>query len=375
MRGQGRVFTRGGRWWIAYYAPKNGKSVERREPAVVEDHGRVRPAKTETEAKRHLRRRRDEVGAHRTGAQPFKGPQQERIEFSALLDALVADYRTKGLASLGSLESRLKHVRDYFNSYKALAVTADDVRRYIANRRGHGAAEATIQRELEAIRRAFTLAAEDGRLAFTPVIPTLSIGQTNARQGFLSRADFQALLDSFEESDLRDFVEWAWWSGARKGESAKLRWEYLDRDTWTITIPASITKTKQPRTLELEADRPLRAVIERRIAARRLDCPFIFHRAGEPIREFRQAWATACRKANLPGVLFHDLRRSAIRNMIRGGTDYAVAMKISGHRTRSVFDRYNITSPEDIKAAISRTADYVSSLPTERKVAAITDTK
>jgi integrase len=79
----------------------------------------------------------------------------------------------------------------------------------------------------------------------------------------------------------------------RKGEIASLTWEALDRDgsRWTLRLHAKDAKTGHGRALALEG--PLRAVIERRIAARRLECPLIFHRDGEPIREFRKAWASA----------------------------------------------------------------------------------
>jgi integrase len=131
-------------------------------------------------------------------------------------------------------------------------------------------------------------------------------------------------------------------------------------------------KTRKGRVVAVVG--PLREIIDRRLARRRLDSVLIFHRVsrgkpGRPIKDFRVAWQAALKKAALaPGLLPYDLRRSALRNMVRGGTDYSVAMKISGHRTRSTFDRYNITSIEDIEAAITRTADYVATLPTERNV-------
>lgn len=147
----------------------------------------------------------------------------------------------------------------------------------------------------------------------------------------------------------------------RPGEIRSLEWNAFDKETWTLRLHASAAKSGFGRVLALEG--PLRAIIERRLRGRRLDCPVVSSRKGRRLGEFRKTWHSACRAAGLEGKLLYDLRRTAVRNMVRAGVDPAVVRKISGHRTRSVFDRYNIIDERDLRDAMVKTTAYVQALP------------
>ena len=115
MRGDGRIFKRGSKFCISYYAPRNGRSVEHREMG----------GRTEAEAKKLLRQRLREVVVHKSGLRPFQGPQQERKTVDELLRALVREYEIHGRKGLPQLRSQLKRIRAYFAMDRAKAVTPD----------------------------------------------------------------------------------------------------------------------------------------------------------------------------------------------------------------------------------------------------------
>jgi integrase len=316
--------------------------------------------------------RLEDVAMHRRGVRQFQGPRTERRLFTELLDEYERHAYVHHLKSLPQIRSRAKRLRTAFSGHRALAVTHDVLLAYVQIRQREGEANATINRELEVVSRAFALSIESGKLAYAPKVPSLR--EHNARSGFFERADFQAVVKHLKEDDVRDFIEWFFWTGMRPEEIRSLTWADFDRETWAVRLHARDAKTGHGRALALVDE--LRSVMERRLRARRLDCALIFHRAGRPMGEFRKAWAPACRAAGLatteardgrtiirPARHVYDLRRTAARNMRRAGVHETTIMAITEHRTRSMFDRYNIVSEEDIRDAVVKTTAYVSTLP------------
>jgi integrase len=359
MRGDGRIFWRGTKAWIAYYAPgPDGRSHEQREPA----------GSTEAEARKLLRQRLREVGAHTMGLRPFMGPRQERVTVEELLQNYERDCGVRGVKGLKSLHSHLKHVRAFFGLDRALAVTRERLLGYVrtrqkaTSRRGTLTSNTTINRELEGLQAAFTLAVDSGTLAIAPKFPSLP--EHNARQGFFEHGDFYAVLAQLRDPGVVDFLEWFYLTGMRPEETRSLTWECFDRETWTLRLHARDAKIGQARMLALEG--PLRATVERRLKDRRFGCDFVFHRNGKRVGEFRKSWKSACRRAGVSGKIPYDLRRTAVRNTVRAGVPERVAMAISGHKTRAVFDRYNITSEKDLREAVTKTAEYLSALPKDQ---------
>lgn len=387
-RGDGRIFTRKGSslLWCGYYL--RGKEYR-------ESTGETEPSKAE----KYLKRRLKEVGADQIGAKPFVGPQQERLKISCgitaedqrkpecdcLCCALDRDYRLRGKASPENL-SNLKRVRVDFALLRATGLTAEQVDRYIEQRQAEGAAPASINRVTQLLGQAFKLAIKHRRLSAAPYIRHLSEAG-NVRQGFFSQAEFRAVLDNLPDY-LKDFVRFAYCTGMRKGEIASLRWEDVEGDV--IRLRAENAKNGKARSVAVVGE--LEELMERRRTARRVKkenspvmlSAMLFHRDGEPVGDFRKAWATAscmarlgklvCPKCNgavdadykcaqcsrewtrdelkYVGRIFHDFRRTAVRDMVRAGVPETVAMSISGHKTRSMFDRYNIANERDQREAL-----------------------
>ena len=181
----------------------------------------------------------------------------------------------------------------------------------------------------------------------------------NVRSGFFERAEVEALLQHVSDDGLRDFIAWGFRTGMRKGEIARLTWDMLDRSgqPWVLRIPGAITKNRRGRTLGLEGE--VRAIIERRLRVSPLRQPAdLPPRAQGEAREAHHGLLGRLEEcpqaAGLPsGRLFHDLRRSAVRTLIRAGVDETTAMKVSGHKTRSMLLRYNIVTERETADALA----------------------
>jgi integrase len=369
-RGDGRVYSRAGSrfWWIAYYHDGkqqrevarhvSGKKDLRGKKIEATEEGRKAAEKFRESRVRRIREEKD-------GGRPFIGPQQERVTIEELLDALEADYKLRG-AGTPQLASHLKHVRTYFGPTRAAALTAEQVDGFIAERLEEGYRPASINRNTQILAQAYKLAIGRKRLSSAPMIRHLS-ETGNARQGFFTETEFRTVLEHLAEY-LKDFALFGYLTGWRKGEIASLRWEDVDADV--IGLRSQHSKNREGRTVPLVGE--LAELLKRRKAARQVKtesgvmlADLVFHHNGHQIGDIRKAWATACKFANVPGRLFHDLRRCAVRNMVRAGVPTDVARSISGHKTASIFSRYNIVAEDQKRDALERTQSYLTTAAQE----------
>ncbi len=275
-------------------------------------------------------------------------PNQRRVLIDDLYAALVADYRNNELASLQGAEQRWqKRLKPFFGGRKAVTITTALLNRYVATCREQGLANATINRDLAALRRALNLAREAGTLTKVPTFPHLT--EAAPRSGFVEEAQYRKLAQGAQELWLRALLATAYTFGLRKGELLNLRVRQVDLLNRTIRLNPGETKSGEGRVIKLTTDV---AVLLAACVAGKDGERFVFTRPdGKPVLDFRERWEQLTTDARCPGLLFHDLRRSAVRNMVRRGVPESVAMKISGHKTRDVFERYNITSEADLQDA------------------------
>ncbi len=206
------------------------------------------------------------------------------------------------------------------------------------------------------------LAYEHGMLLRLPILRKLK--EAPPREGFFEPAAYLAVRRRLPE-DLQLAVTIAYTYGSRmRSEVVALARRQVDLDAGTLRLEPGSTKNDDGRLVYLtpELKALLAGHVERvKALERRLGriLPMLFphftgRRAGTPRREFRKAWATAYKAAGCPGMLRHDFRRTAVRNLERSGVPRSVAMKITGHRTEAVYRRDAIVSDADLQAATHR---------------------
>ncbi len=330
-RGQGSVYRRGN-WWHVFYAI-NGR--KHRESA----HTQIRE-----EAVAFLHRK---LGKAAQG----EALSPDRVRISDLLVMVQNDYDLKQRASSYIAALKLKrYLVPAFGFIRAARFRTADVDAYVKSRQHNGARPATINRELALLHRGFQLGyqSDPPLVARVPHFPKLT--EDNARTGFLKRTEYEKLLKALPV-ELRLLFVFGYHLGMRKSALLSLKWSQVDLEAGLIYLEKKKSAKHVPQALPIYGD--MRGFLE--MQPRTSD--LLFARGSAPIKDFRSAWKTACKAAGLPGLLFHDLRRTAARNLRRAAIPESVAMKITGHKTRSMFERYNIVDEEDIRD-VGRKAEF-----------------
>jgi integrase len=250
----------------------------------------------------------------------------------------------------------VEHLRGFFGGWAVDAITADRVRDYQLYRRTQGAEAATINRETSALSRMFQLAIRRGQLERMPLFPK-RLEENPPREGFFEHDEYLKVR-AYAPASYQDVLDFAYYSGWRRNEILHLTWDEVDLPGGVIRLTPRRSKTKTGRVLPISP--PLLQVLTRRLRRRQARDPRVFRRDGVPVRMWRTALRDACRKAHVPHRLLHDCRRTAARNLIRAGVPERIAMLLTGHKTRAVFDRYNIVNEQELLTAGQRLAAYLA---------------
>lgn len=294
--------------------------------------------------------------------EPDDGARTGTLTFDDMAADYLADYELHGYRTINSARGRVANLRGVFGGMLAAEITSAAIRQYQATRREQGMATGTINRETSGLSRMFRLAIDLGKLEAMPKFPR-RLRENPPRQGFFEHDEYLGVRRHLPQS-FRDVLDFAYYSGWRRREVTGLTWEEVDLAGGVVRLSPARSKTITGRLLPIST--PLREVLERRARRRTKGDVQVFKRDGVTVRQWKVAWAKACRRAGVPGRLFHDCRRTAARNLIRAGVPERVAMLLTGHKTRSVFDRYNIVNEKELATAGERLAAYVGATAAKR---------
>ena len=276
----------------------------------------------------------------------------------ALIDAYLQDYQVRQFRSHSTARGRVAHLTAFFGrAARAAALTTYQIRQYQLARRAAGAATGTINRETSALHRMCTLAVHWGWLDTVPGFPD-RLRENPPRQGFFEHPEYLAVRAHLP-AQWQDILDVAYYSGWRKQEILGLSLGGNRRGR-----AASSGSRRRARRRWWGGCSPSHNPSPRRWCggghAATPTARSSSTATASPIRRWRTAWRTACQAAGVPTRFLHDCRRTAARNLIRANVPERVAMLLTGHKSRAIFDRYNIIHEQELLDAGDQLVEYLA---------------
>ena len=329
-------------WWIWYYLPDG--TIERKSTKI----------KNKGHAKTIAKQKEEELVKNR-------GIKGASVTLRDLIQEVIDDYFINKKKSLNKVEQRKKSMFEFFGEDKKVnEIGIQEIGEYIKHRIEKDMQASTINRELSILNRGFTLLLEKKRIADKPKIKKLK--ENNIRTDFLEHWEYLKLLEN-ASPHIVPIIRLAYKTGWRTEELTELTWEMVDIDNGIITLPpGDYTKNEEGRVyyLDNELIEMFRTMwSDRRVLKKKIPYVFLNKWKTGKMKSFKEAWKESCKRAGFERKHFHGFRRTAVRNMVRAGIPERVAMTISGHKTRSVFERYNITSLRDLQIASNKMEEYL----------------
>jgi integrase len=224
-------------------------------------------------------------------------------------------------------------------------------------RYGNPRSTANVNRTMAVLKRMFNLAVREELAERNPCWKIKMLPENNTRDRILSVDELERLLGYLPLHAGR-VVHFAYLTGMRAGEIFNLTWDKVDLAQELVRLGAEDTKTSEPRVVFLcdgaydilKAAGRVRSLVHNRV----------FTYRGKPLKKIKKAFTNACRKAGIVNFRFHDLRHTFNTNMRKAGVDQSVIMKLTGHKTPSMFQRYNTVDVDDAKLAYRRLEKHLS---------------
>jgi integrase len=335
-------------YWIDYYFP-SGK--RKREPVG----NSIKDAQAAA-GKKKIQKKENRL---------FDILPESKMTFAELTKWYLKLEKVKSLASYDIIQVYLRKFNSLFGDMVLSRIQPSDLESLIETRKKEGCADATIDHEIGAARTMIFKAFDNDKVGADTVkkfskIKKLNKGNANARDRIISKAEFAAMLKD-APLHLRHILTMAYHTGMRKGEILNLTWDKVNTKKGFIYLEAADTKDKEKRTIPISKE--LRATLKN--IPKAVHDQHVFLYKGKPITDLRTGLREACKAAGVSygrfkkrGFVFHDLRHTFNTNMRKAGVQESVIMRITGHSTRSMFDRYNTIDEGDLREASDRMKVY-----------------